>query len=488
MSLAGRDTIAAIASPPGGAERAVLRLSGDASGGIVQRLLGLAEAPLERTVLEGRLDDGVGTQPCLVFWMPGPRSYTREDVAELHLVGSPPLVAATLARVIELGARPAAPGEFTRRAFASGRIDLTRAEGVLGLIEAADRAAARSAAALLSGGLGTRVSGLRFGLDALRALCEASLDFDTNETGHVEVSALLARLASIEVELDEALLWEQRREPALGRPRVVLAGRPNAGKSSLFNALVAGGDERALVSDLAGSTRDGVGARWLVSDVELELFDAPGLAELQEPSADAVAQDLAAERRSGADVILWCLPAPELLAGPGPLADREQLPAGAELVVVLTKLDLLSSGQARDLLASPAVATLADSAGPVATSASAGQGLGELAWRVAERLGLVAARGSAGERAPAEPHAPVEVAAAAALGRELSARHRAALATAREALATARIDLEAAAMGLPLDLVAETLRGATTALDGVTGATTPEDLLDRIFAGFCLGK
>ncbi|MDF1798611.1 MAG: 50S ribosome-binding GTPase [Planctomycetota bacterium] len=486
MSLAGRDTIAAIASPPGGAERAVLRLSGDASGGIVQRLLGLPAPPRERRVLEGRLDDGVGTQPCLAFWMPGPRSYTREDVAELHLVGSPPLVAAALDRVLALGARPAAPGEFTRRAFANGRIDLTRAEGVLGLIEAADRAAARSAAALLSGGLGTRVSQLRAGLDALRALCEASLDFDTNETGHVEVSALLARLAAIEDELGEALLWEQRREPARGRPRVVLAGRPNAGKSSLFNALVAGGDERALVSDLAGSTRDGVGARWLVSDVELELFDAPGFAELQEASADAVAQDLAAERRSGADVILWCLPAPELLARPGLWSDRDQLPASAELVVVLTKLDLVAGEEVAALVAS--ASDLALGADVAATSASTASGLGDLAWTVAERLGLVAARTPGDGQGAAEPHAPVEVAAAAALGRELSARHRAALAAARDALATARLDLEAAAMGLPLDLVAETLRGATSALDGVTGETTPEDLLDRIFAGFCLGK
>lgn len=476
MAASDRDTIVAVASPPGGAERAVLRLSGDRAGDVVAAALGLDGPPGARGVTTARLDDGVGTQPCLLVWMPGPRSYTREDVAELHTVGSPPLVGAALARLVDLGARPARPGEFTRRAFASGRIDLTRAEGVLGLVEAADAAAARSAAALLAGGLGERVADLRGGLDDLRALCEASLDFDSDETGHVEVGALLERVADLEAALDEALAWEARREPARGRRRVVLAGRPNAGKSSLFNALVAGGDERALVSDLAGSTRDGVGARWRVAGVDVELRDAPGLdaaADLAEP--DRLAQDLALEARRGADLVLWCLPQPDLGRDPAPvLADGDALghEGGAPLVVV-TRADL-APGDPRAGLPTDLAA------GALVTSATTGAGLADLAGAVAARLGLAAGTGYT----DVEP----EVAAAAALGRELSARHRAALAGARAALGQARADLEAAALGLPLDLVAETMRSATGELDGITGATTPEDLLDRIFAGFCLGK
>src|SRR5262245_53308739 len=184
--------------------------------------------------------------PLLLLWMPGPRSFTREDVAELHLPGSPPLLDAALERVLALGATPAEPGEFTRRAFLSGRIDLTRAEGVLALVGARDDRERRAGAALLAGGLADRIEALRDRLEDLRALCEASLDFDERDTGHVPEGEIEERLAGVRAALAEAHAFEVARASPGGEPRVVLTGAPNAGKSSLFNRLA--GAERALVA------------------------------------------------------------------------------------------------------------------------------------------------------------------------------------------------------------------------------------------------
>jgi len=493
------DTIVAVSSPPGPGARAVVRLSGPRARQIVDRAWrGNAQAggaagqdspgiPKGRAVLGGAFDDGKSLLPGFLFWMPGPASYTREDVVELHLPGSPPLVDAVLARLFGLGARLAEPGEFTRRAFLNGRLDLTRAEGVLGLIEAADTAAQRSASKLLVGGLEKRMLALREGIESLRALAEASLDFDTAETGHVDTTELEQRAARLEAQLGEAMLWEQRREPAKGRPRVLLAGLPNAGKSSLFNALTAEtrAEQRhdranlgeALVSSLAGSTRDGVLGTWRLGGVDVELMDAPGLElGLAETSADGRAQELAARQRTGADLLLWAVDGCSLTKSnrDALAAERSQLnqaiPGKSGLLCLVTKQDLTGSR-----LPIEDVAELVDLAPDscLAISSQTGAGLDQLAARVAERLGL----------APGQPDPAVV--AAAALGRELSARHRTAIHAALRALEEAKGGLVA---GLPLDLVAETLRDGTLELDAITGETTPEGLLDRIFAGFCLGK
>lgn len=466
-------TIVAISSPPGPGQRAVLRLSGPEARDLVLRRLELDEG-LEtdtRGVYSGNLDDDLGGMPCMWFWMPGPHSFTREDVCELHVPGSPPLVQSALDAFLVDGARLAQPGEFTRRAFENGRIDLTEAEGVLGLIEAADLSAARSAAQLLLGGLSKRIEELRTSLENLRALAEASLDFDSTETGHVETDALQKQAALIGDALAEALTWEQRRRAALGLPRVVFAGRPNAGKSSLFNLLSGVGN--ALVSAMAGSTRDGKSTTWKVGEVEVELHDAPGFefaaqgrrdhAEGDDP--DAKAQVLATESRRGADVILWCLSAVDLEGGAVELLDdRQLLPQETTVISVITKSDLASCTHPN----LPSAVSVSVNADPQATTAA-------IEIEVARALGLESSKLQPASR----------VTQAANLGRELSARHRAALARGLEALSEARADLAA---GIPLDLVAETLRSATDELDEICGRTTPEDLLDRIFAGFCLGK
>jgi len=458
-------TIAAISSPPGAGRRGVIRVSGDDAAAIVRALvaptlrLAGTEPPslLARGAFLARIHDGVGEQPCLVLWMPGPASYTREDVAELHLPGSPPLLQAALARVLALGARAAMPGEFTRRAFLHGRLDLTQAEGVLALVESSNARERRAALALLEGGLARRLADLRDGLAELRALCEASLDFDESDTGHVPTSELLALADRAGERLAEALAWEVRRQPPSALPRVVLVGAPNAGKSTLFNALVS--DGRALTSDVAGSTRDGASGLARFGSLECLLLDAPGV-DPAARGADRAAQEIAAAERAGADLLLHLVDA---AAG---RSDAEPLEFdGPPRLTAWSRVDL------PDARAVPP--------GALAISARTGEGLDGLRAAVAAALGE--------GPAASEPGAPAGSGAGSGSGlvRELSSRHRAALGEAAGHLAAARALLADEA---PLDLAAGALRDALDALDGIDGRTTPEDLLDRIFARFCLGK
>ncbi len=463
---AGATTIAAISSPPGPALRGIVRISGPGTADVLGRaLVGSDASSWEHTargVFPARFDDGIGTQPALVFWMPGPHSYTREDVAELHLPGAPPLLDAALARVLELGAAAAAPGEFTRRAFLNGRIDLTRAEGVLELVQATNESERRAAMHLLEGGLDRRMAGLRDALDDLRGLCEASLDFDESDTGHVPEAELSAWMDAIGARLDEALAWEVARQPANALPRILLFGAPNAGKSTLFNALAPEG--RALVSDLSGTTRDALAVCIEVAGSPCLLLDTPGLDPdaLRVAGPDASAQRLAERERGGADLILW------LVAADGtPEARRTEAAALAALPSATRVLRVWSKG---DLGARPA-----DDDGRIETAVPAqgpASGLEALHAAIANALGL--------EGASDAPGAP-----AAGLQRELFARHRDALVSARREVACAAREI---ACGTSLDLVAETLRGASHALDRITGRTGAEDLLDRIFARFCIGK
>ena len=446
-------TIAAIASPVGGATRGVIRLSGDEALRIAETVWDCGWPAAARGVFEGQFKDGVGSQPGLLIWMPGPRSFTREDVVEFHLSGSPFLLQSALARLLALGARVAEPGEFTRRAFVNGRIDLARAEGILELIEARDRAQRRSATALLFGGLSRRIESLRDELANLRALCEASLDFDDADTGHVEDAELQRLFDSIHTALTEAENWEARRGDGFALPRVVLAGNANAGKSSLFNALAG---ERAIVSDLAGTTRDVLRATWTLAKSSFQLIDTAGL-EDAEPEGHSARAELeralrrkAEEARDSADLCLWVVDA----TNPGVL----EPPVECAYLLVWNKCD------DQDAAAPPMIDA-------VVVSARTGRGLKELGARACEQLGPAAGG--------------TESLAVGGLDREISARHRASLGAALETLEAGQAAWEA---GTPLELFADHLRRASDCLDGITGQTTPEDLLDRIFGQFCLGK
>ena len=431
-------TIAALASPPGPALRGVLRISGDDAFTIAQRVID-APLPTKRGSLHARLDDGVGKLPVLVLAMPGPASYTREDVIELHLPGSPFLLERALGAVLDAGALLAQPGEFTRRAFLSGRIDLARAEGVLALVNARSQSERKAATALLFGGLSERTEIARSTLEALRAVTEASLDFDESDTGHIPARELAEQAGTCLALLDEATRFEEERVRETGEPRVVLAGLPNAGKSALFNRLT--GQEQlqdaALVSSVAGTTRDTLVGRWRVDQMDVRLIDTAGV-EAVAGEVEQAAQARTEHARDAADLVLWVVDGS--VAGDGTEAPPEAL-------VVLSKADL-SAAQT-------------GSAG-LRVSAHTGAGLDALEAEVAQRL-----MQSTG------------------VGRSIAVRHRRALSAARELVEHALRELEA---GLPLDVFAETLRRATDELDDIQGRTTPEDLLDRIFAQFCLGK
>ena len=466
------DTIAALASPGGAGERAVVRVSGARAAGVVEATCAVAGAPLRPTTRgaqEVEFRDGEGAQPALLLWMPGPRSFTAEDVAELHLVGHPGLVDLALRRVLDAGARLAEPGEFTRRAFENGRIDLTQAEGVAALVSARTDAERRAALALLEGGLGERLGEIRDGLEAVRALAEASLDFDEADTGHVPTEDLARRTAAVLDALEDALRWERQRSRGAEDLVVCLAGAPNAGKSTLFNRL-AGGELReasgpALVSDVAGTTRDPARGRWALeegSELRVELVDTAGLfAGGAAPTAlDARAVARARAELEAADLVLVVADASE----PGEQAAALAREVGPRGLLVWNKIDLAgaTSGPPEALLEAAA-----SGHGWIAVSADAGRGLGELSRACASALQANAAGAAVTARAG------------------LAARHVEAL---RSAEASSRAAAEGLALHAPLDLVAQELKEATDALDGISGRTTPEDLLSRIFARFCLGK
>lgn len=449
-SARANDTIAAIGSPPGAAARGVIRVSGPRARELVLGTWSGDALDLSaRTIARGRFEDGRGSLPLLLVWMKGPRSFTREDVAEFHLPGHPALLDAALAHLVRLGARLAEPGEFTRRAFHAGRIDLTRAEGVLALVFATNEAEARSARSLLYGGLEERVSAARAALLDVRTLVEAALDFDENDTGHVpalEIEALADRAAAA---LELALCFEVQRAPTGGLPRVALCGAPNAGKSALFNALTGA---EALVSRHAGTTRDVLESEWILPRARALLLDTAGM-EPCPSGTGAVAQVAAHHARSDADVLLWVVDGSQACRARIE-AERQNLPT-APTILVWHKSDIAGNAPA-----------WTDELGVAATvSASSTDGTGLEALR--EALSVEVERGKSGR------------------GREIAARHRRAIEEARRELARARGVLVGAG---PLELAAEHLRQATHALDDVSGGTTPEDVLDRIFAAFCLGK
>ncbi|HTF89531.1 MAG TPA: GTPase [Planctomycetota bacterium] len=466
-------TIAAISSPPGAGRRALIRISGPRAGEITRSCCTIAGAPIalaERGAARARLDDGIGEQPVLVLWMPGPLSFTGEDVAEWHVCGAPDLARAALERALDLGAELAAPGEFTRRAFENGRVDLARAEGVLALVAARNEDERRAASALLLGGLSRRILGLREQLVDLRALCEASLDFDERETGGIPREELAALTQGARTALEEALAWEVAREAPSGLPRAVLVGLPNAGKSSLFNRLT---QASALVSELAGTTRDALHRPWSTPGAAIELWDAAGTgielsSEGIRDAADELdwrARERARELARAADLWLWVVDAS---LGPRDLGlEFQALAAGQNpppTLLVLHKQDAIPAAESQALVAEASSALSGRIQACVAASSRTGLGLAELE-REAGRL--LASTTAAGEI------------------RELSARHRAALQAARSWVIEAQGLFSASAA---LDLAAHALRRATDELDQIEGRTTPEDLLDRIFGRFCLGK
>jgi tRNA modification GTPase len=430
------DTIFALATPPGRGAIAIVRLSGAGTDAALTRL-GAGGLKPRLAALRTLTHDGQWIDQALVLRFPGPASYTGEDCAELHLHGGRAVVEAASEALVALGLRPADPGEFTRRAFQNGRMDLAQAEAVADLIDAETAAQAAQALGQLDGALSQTYAGFRRDLLRALALVEAEIDFpDEDVPDHLARSAGPV-LDELITDLRGALADAERGRRVREGYRIVLIGETNAGKSALFNALVE--REAAIVTPIAGTTRDVLDADLIISGYAVTLSDTAGLRDSADP-VEAEGVRRARARAVAADLRLW-------VRAPGdPEGDAAVLVRPDDLTV-WTKTDLGDQPEGRGL----------------AVSALTGEGLQALHDALAARL----ARDLSGADFPA-------------VTRE---RHRRRLTEALTAVVSGRRRLSDAP-----ELAGEDLRRAADALARVTGAIGVEDVLGEVFSTFCIGK
>ena len=440
------ETIAAIATAPGRGGVGVVRVSGPGAEVVAQGLLGKLPRPRHATLADFQDAQGLLIDQGLALYFPAPHSFTGESVLELHGHGGPAVLHALLGRCQQLGARLAEPGEFTRRAYLNGKLDLAQAEAVADLIDAASAAAARSAARSLAGEFSRRVQALQAGLTELRMRVEATLDFPEEEdVVAVEAARVKAGLARALADLEQVLASAAQGALLRDGVHVALIGQPNVGKSSLLNALV--GEEVAIVTEIAGTTRDAIRQAVEIAGVPFWLVDTAGLRDTDDPVEKiGIARTWAAVEKAGIALLL-------VDAAHGMGAREEailaRLPAGIARLTVHNKIDLGWEA--------PRVS--AD--GGVWISATTGAGLDLLKQALLRLAGWQ----PAGE--------------GAFLARR---RHMQAL---QETLAHLQ---RAAQLGGQLELQAEELRLAQEDLGAITGEHTPDDLLGEIFSRFCVGK
>ena len=452
MALDLNDTIVAISSPPGPGHRGIVRATGPHAFSLI--LDDLVDPPnpsqLERPRrVEGLmkfLDQGPPLPVAVSLW-PGSKTYTGQPMVEIHSSGSGPILRAMLHHCLGRGARLAEPGEFTLRSFLNGRIDLTRAEAVLGVIDAQTPAQLAGALEQLAGGVANLIVRLRDRMTDLLAHLEANLDFaEESDVSPVGVENLARSLGDAAAEVDQLSDRLRQRDRASTRLRVVLVGPPNAGKSRLYNALL--GYDRAIVSPLAGTTRDYIEAPCDCDGLMVDLVDTAG-EESPDDLIEARAQELRDAQYRLADLRLICVPANESL--PAQLASY-----GATLnLVVRTKADLLVDG----------LGQVDGAIESVVTSVSSGQGIGELRQAIAR---ILRDRGSEND---------LPSGTAARCGHNLL--------RARDSLTRAA---EATRLKLGDELVAADVRQALDELGQVVGEVVTDDILDRIFRQFCIGK
>jgi tRNA modification GTPase len=487
---AARDTIAAISTPPGRGGIGIVRLSGSQSTSIAAQLVHLRQ-PLEhaRARLADVLDDSSESpdaariDEALVTFFAAPHSYTTEDLVEIAAHGSPVVLELLLRRAIALGARLAEPGEFTQRAFISGRLDLTQAEAVRDLIDAQTLTQARQAASQMGGALSRRVAPVKQSLVELIALLEAGIDFaedDVDVTPQSEIARRIDELTAPLVALDASFARGRIVHDGL---TLAIVGRPNAGKSSLFNRLVE--RDRAIVTATPGTTRDLVTERISLDGIPLELVDTAGLREAREEVEQI---GIARSREALADAALVLI----VLDATQPLNEEERrlLAAveGRSALVAVNKWDLAAEISAdryafnEQKLAGPELSPKSDSADSkrcfaptedpsqsvqipaVRTSALTGEGIVQLR----ERILSLATGGAAPET-----------------GLLTNLRQHQAVSTACAALTDAA---RANATSIPHEMILLDLYRALWALDSLTGQTTPDDILNLIFSTFCIGK
>lgn len=455
------DTIVAIATGTARAGIGVVRVSGPAAPRIAEALAGRLPPARVATLARLREADGEPIDQALLLRFVAPASFTGEDVLEIHAHGSPVVLDRIVARCIAFGARHARPGEFSERAFLNGKIDLVQAEAVADLIAAGSLAQARAALRSLDGAFSTRVGALFDALVRLRVYVEAAIDFPEEEIDFLADGEVLRRLSALRADLD-ALLAEARRGQRLRDGlHVVIVGRPNAGKSSLLNALA--GRERAIVTAIPGTTRDVLEATVKVGAAELTLVDTAGLRATADPvEAEGIRRARAELAR--ADLALLLVDASRATdeIATELVALMAECPPAVERVTVATKWDLVAAAARDDRLA----ALGADAGGPsgvLPVSTTSGEGLDALRDVLAARAGATEGGGSFSARA----------------------RHVAALERVAAHLAEGERQLVEARAG---ELLAEELREAQQDLGEITGTYTSDDLLGAIFESFCIGK
>ncbi|HEY2463244.1 MAG TPA: tRNA uridine-5-carboxymethylaminomethyl(34) synthesis GTPase MnmE [Steroidobacteraceae bacterium] len=449
------DTIAAIASAPGRGAVGVIRVSGPNVPQIAEAIIGRLPAPRVAQVAHFLDSEGAPLDRGLALYFPAPASFTGEHVLELQGHGGLLVLDGLLKRLLELGCRPARPGEFSERAFLNGKMDVAQAEAIADLIDAGSVAAARAAVRSMQGEFSARVNELQAQITGLRTLVEAAIDFPDEELDFVPGSELGRRMAKIFMSFDA--ITAAARQGALLREglNVVIAGKPNAGKSSLLNKLV--GDEIAIVADQPGTTRDVLRQQVHLDGMPLNLIDTAGLRKTTDMvEAEGVRRALAELER--ADRVLYMLDAaaPAGESSESELAaELDELPQGVPVSLIFNKIDL-----------SGAQAHVDESRDPpqVFLSARTGSGLDLLRAHLKSRAGYRS--GDSG--------------ALSARRRHLDALDRAksCMVQAAQTLAATRA----------FELFAEELRRAQLALGEITGEFSSDDLLGEIFSSFCIGK
>ena len=476
MTTAHLDPIAAIATAAGRGAVGIVRVSGVGLAPYVQALLGRSLQPRHAHYLPFPDAQGQPIDQGLALFFPAPHSYTGEDVLELQAHGGPVVLQLLLARCLEVASQPnpasgqavlarlrlAQPGEFTQRAFLNDKIDLAQAEAIADLIDASTAAAARSASRSLSGAFSHEIHGLRDALIHLRMLVEATLDFPEEDIDFLTKADARGQLSKIEQAL--AQVRQRAQQGALLREgiKVVIAGQPNAGKSSLLNALA--GAELAIVTPIAGTTRDKVQQTIQIEGVPLHVIDTAGLRDSHD-EVERIGIARAWDEIAAADAVLFLhdlsrCDAPEYIAADADVARSmaEKVSKNVPLIDVWNKTDCAAPAARR-------IAT-AGACASVQLSARTGEGLAELRRTLLQVVGWQAA-------------APEGVFIA-------RARHVQALQAVAAHLQQAGAQLDAASPAL--DLLAEELRLAQNALSAITGEFSSDDLLGVIFSSFCIGK
>lgn len=439
------DTIAAIATAPGRGGVGVIRISGRHLGDIAEKLTGKTLQPRYAHFARFKASDGSVLDEGIVLYFPGPNSFTGEDVIELQGHGGPVVMQMLLSRCIELGARFAEAGEFSKRAFFNGKMDLAQAEAVADLIDAQSTAAAKSALKSLDGAFSREINILVDELITLRMLVEATLDFPEEDIDFLEAANARGKLLELQSQLQRVLGTATQGKLLREGFHVVLIGQPNVGKSSLLNALA--GEEVAIVTAIAGTTRDTVRELIQLDGIPAHIIDTAGLRS----TTDTVEQ-IGIERTwaaiAKAELALLLIDSREGITAEDQ-AILEQLPAGLPVLRVFNKIDLTGD----------APGCVADN--EIHVSAKAGIGLPELRSKLLTLIGWHGNDDSV------------------FIARE---RHLHAIRRAQSHLATAEIAY------LQIELFAEELRLAQNALSEITGQFTSDDLLGVIFSRFCIGK